>query len=88
VEIIRINDFSPSLFLDTHEMLNIFNFSFDRKIFIMYFMTSPILKGNEKNKITPDVMLLKIDHWANIATPTTVVIEESAIKISLVCTPK
>jgi hypothetical protein len=36
-------------------------------------MTSPILKGMKQNNT--DVMLLKIDHWANIA-PTTVVMRE------------
>ena len=41
-------------------------------------------RGNEKNKIIPDVILLKIDHWANMATPTTVVMDESTMKISFV----
>jgi hypothetical protein len=38
----------------------------------------------KKNSIIPDVMLLKIDHCANMATPTTVVMEEIAIIMSLV----
>jgi len=40
------------------------------------FILSPILNGNEKKIIIPAVILLKIDHWANIATPITVKIEE------------
>jgi hypothetical protein len=48
----------------------------------MNLILSPILNG-KKNRITPDVILLKIDHCANIATPTTVVTDEMAIIISL-----
>jgi hypothetical protein len=51
------------------------------------FMTSPILKGNEKNKITPDVMLLKIDHWAKQQHHNGCD-RRKCDKISLVCTPK
>jgi hypothetical protein len=53
----------------------------------MNLILSPILNGKKKNRITPDVILLKIDHCANIATPTTVVTDEMAIIISLGWTP-
>ncbi|MNY76377.1 hypothetical protein D3C86_2159480 [compost metagenome] len=46
------------------------------------------MNGKEKNKIIPEVMLLKIDHCANIATPMTVVTDEIVMKISFVCTPQ
>jgi hypothetical protein len=53
----------------------------------MNFDTISNSKWKEKNRITPDVILLKIDHCANIATPTTVVTDEMAIIISLGWTP-
>lgn len=49
---------------------------------------SPILKGNVKNKITPAVMLLKIDHCANIATPMMAKTEEKTMDTSLKSTPQ
>jgi hypothetical protein len=65
--------FRLPLFLDTHGSISSISASIGKSI-LFYDIT----KGIEKNKITPDVMLLKIDHWAN--NTTTVVIEESAIK--------
>jgi hypothetical protein len=44
-------------------------------------------KRKRKNKITPEVILLKMDHCANMATPTTVVTDENQIIISLGCIP-
>jgi len=44
--------------------------------------------GKKKNKITPAVMLLSIDQVANIATPTTVVIDEMVRKIAFLSTPQ
>src|SRR5690554_6690815 len=51
-------------------------------------MVSPILKGNEKNKIIPAVILLKIDHIAKKATPTIVSTDEMTKKICSLFTPQ
>ena len=46
-------------------------------------MVFPILNGNEKKIITPAVILLKIDHCANNATPITAKIEAKSAPKSL-----
>jgi hypothetical protein len=49
---------------------------------------SPILYGKEKNIITPDVILLRIDHEANNAIPTTAKKDEANIRMPLTSIPQ